>query len=124
MTEVTEHPSFASFRHAADLRRAGVAPRVAMTRYVQNDRLVRAGVVLPPAFDGVLRLPGRTPGTPDAVLTIPIDVIDPVTLNTARQVADFCARAQSCASSSSARRFTAGARHSVIERRGGRRAST
>ena len=94
VAEVTENPSFAVLRHAEELRRAGLAPRVALTRYVAGPRLARAGVVLPPVFDRILAAYTDAAGLPDSALaTIPIEVDDPVTWNTARQVVDYCAAA-------------------------------
>src|SRR6202022_2715888 len=60
-------PAMSLFHHAADLYRAGRAPRVAITRYRQSDRLARAGVDLPPAFDEILRIYWRGGGLGERV---------------------------------------------------------
>lgn len=94
VVEITENPSYSAIRHAGDLFRAGIAPRVAATRYRQNARLDAAGIVLPPVFDRVLALYWEAAGVPaDHIVSIPVEVGDPVTWTTARQVAAYCARA-------------------------------
>jgi hypothetical protein len=89
--ETGASPAIRLFQHAADLHRAGRAPRVAITRYRESDRLARAGVDVPPAFDEILRIYWRRVGLDDSVVDIiPIDVQDPVTLHLARQVVAWC----------------------------------
>jgi uncharacterized SAM-binding protein YcdF (DUF218 family) len=91
LIEVSEHPSFAAIQHAAALYRNGMAPRIAMTRYRDSARLHAAGVVLPPAFDRVVAVYAEAAGLdPERLERVPVDVVDPVTLNVARQVAEYC----------------------------------
>ena len=91
--QVSENPSFASIQHAARLYRSGAAPRIALTQYRDSSRLRSAGIVLPPAFDRILTVYVEEAGLDSAKLErIPISVDDPVSLNTARQVAEYCDR--------------------------------
>jgi uncharacterized SAM-binding protein YcdF (DUF218 family) len=91
VVELFEHPSPAVFAHAARLRDAGIAPRVAVTRYQDSPRLAAAGITLTRRFDDVLRVHWQDAGLPDAAVEIvPVEVRDPVTLNLARQIAEYC----------------------------------
>lgn len=91
LVDVTVAPSLSAMREASRLSQAGYAPRVLFTRYVQTDRLERVGLQVPRDYDAVINLYAADAGLSLATVdTIPIEVIDPVTLNTARQVAVFC----------------------------------
>jgi uncharacterized SAM-binding protein YcdF (DUF218 family) len=92
IVEVTVVPSLSGLKHAAKLYRAGYAPRVFLTRYIPNDRLDASGLQVPQDFADVLKVYAAEARLPLSVVdTIPIGVSDPVTLNTARQVAAYCA---------------------------------
>jgi uncharacterized SAM-binding protein YcdF (DUF218 family) len=91
IADVTAWPSIEVLEQAARLYRAGYAGRMLLTRYVPNDRLDAAGIRVSRRFDEVLRIYTRELDLRDEeVETIPIEVSDPVTLNTARQVAAHC----------------------------------
>jgi uncharacterized SAM-binding protein YcdF (DUF218 family) len=91
LVDVTISPSLSAMRQAAQLEHGGYAPKVLFTRYVPTDRLERAGLQVPRDFDAVIRVYAEDAGLPLATVeTIPIEVQDPVTLNTARQVAAYC----------------------------------
>lgn len=80
--------------YAASLYHRRYAPRIAVTRYKRSDRLNDAGVELPRSLDKLLQVYWADAGLDSSVVeSVPIDVIDPVTLNSARQVAEYC-RAQ------------------------------
>lgn len=79
--------------HAALLYREGYAPRIAMVHYVRTRRLDDAGIELPRSLEQLLQTYWKDAGLDSArVESVPVEVVDPVTLNTARQVAEYCRR--------------------------------
>jgi hypothetical protein len=91
LVEMTVLPSPDALEHAASLYRQGYAPRIAVTRYTDSRRLTDGGVELPKSLDKMLQIYWADAGLDgSAVESIPITVIDPVTLNSARQVAEYC----------------------------------
>jgi uncharacterized SAM-binding protein YcdF (DUF218 family) len=72
---------------AAQLHRTGYAPSVLIARFIQTDRLSLGGIELPKDYEQVLRLYCQDAGLDlNNVETIPVEAIDPITLNMARQV--------------------------------------
>lgn len=85
------YPEIGLVRRAARLFRQNRVGHVALLRYQDSPRLRTAGIFVPQRFDDVLAVYWREAGLPDAAVSlIPVDVVDPVTLNVARQAAAWC----------------------------------
>lgn len=91
LVEMAVLPAPGAIDYAASLYHRGYAPRIAVTRYVRSERLDDAGVEVPRSLDKLLQIYWADAGLDGSVVeSVPIEVIDPVTLNSARQVAEYC----------------------------------
>ena len=91
LVEMTVLPDPQTLNFAASLYRRGYASRIAVTRYVRSERLIDAGIEIPRSLDKLLQIYWEDAGLDGSIVeSVPIEVKDPVTANTARQVADYC----------------------------------
>ena len=94
LIEVWNQPSVDTLRTAAELIARGYSHRVAVTRYIQNDRLARAGLTLPRRYDEIVDIFLEEVGLdPRSVERIPINPEDPITLNLVKQFAEYARHA-------------------------------
>lgn len=91
LVEMAVLPAPDAIAYAASLYHRGYAPRIAVTRYIHSDRLADGGVQVPGSLDKLLEIYWADAGLDGSIVeSVPIQVIDPVTLNSARQVAEYC----------------------------------
>ncbi|MBI4446475.1 MAG: hypothetical protein HY645_11270 [Acidobacteria bacterium] len=80
-------PQLSIFYETASLQKSGYATRALIPEFVETRRTLLAGIRLPKDFDSLIRLYCREAGLdPKSIERIPVEAIDPITLNTARQL--------------------------------------